>query len=86
MNDIRSDFWSEDTIRERIRNVWESAIGIRIVDGSKNFIELGGTSLLAAKVAVDLSDTFGRPITLIDVIISPSFDDFCAQRVSDNSS
>jgi len=56
----------------RVADIWSDAFGRRIKDYNADFISIGGTSLLAAHIAAEISSQSGKKISLVDVIVSSS--------------
>ena len=65
--------------RQEMARIWSMVLGIEVSDPSANFMELGGSSLLAAQVAARASDKFGCKISVVDVIVSTNLRDFCGE-------
>ncbi|MFT3774602.1 MAG: non-ribosomal peptide synthetase [Minicystis sp.] len=53
---------SEDPLEAAIREVWERVLSVSPIDAREEFMALGGTSLLAARLFVELGRRFGRPL------------------------
>jgi len=57
---------------KKMAAIWAAALGQRIADPEADFLSLGGSSLLAAQVAVEASAKFGKHVNLVDVLLSTS--------------
>lgn len=57
---------------QQMASIWSKVLGCEISDPMDNFMDLGGSSLLAAQVARAASDRFGTKIRVVDVIVAPS--------------
>ena len=62
-------------MEKKIAEIWEKELGIKPVGVTDGFFQLGGTSLLAAKVKDVLCDYFGIEITLKDFLESQTIQD-----------
>jgi acyl transferase domain-containing protein/acyl-coenzyme A synthetase/AMP-(fatty) acid ligase/acyl carrier protein len=56
-------------VRGIVRTVWAKSLNLdaRNLDLAENFFDLGGHSTLAAKMANELSNDYGLPITVLDI-------------------
>ena len=55
---------------QKMASIWSSALGFEISNPMANFMDLGGSSLLAAQVAKSASDQFGKKISVVDIIVA----------------
>jgi hypothetical protein len=55
--------------------IWASVLGQVIRSPEVDFFALGGSSLLAMQIAAEASDKFGKPVSLVDVLMSSSLRD-----------
>ncbi|HWM91854.1 MAG TPA: amino acid adenylation domain-containing protein [Thermoanaerobaculia bacterium] len=55
-----------------IAAVWREVIGVESVGASDNFFDLGGHSLLLARVQVRLSEILGRDLPMVDLFRYPT--------------
>ena len=53
-------------------HIWEDTLGRRPVGIHDDFFDLGGDSLLAAQLLIQIADTFGRKLNIADLIEAPS--------------
>lgn len=56
-------------------NIWASVLGQAIRSPEAEFFTLGGSSLLAMQIAAEASNTFGKPVSAVDVLMSSSLRD-----------
>lgn len=66
---LRGD--SQDTERS-LAALWCEVMGLTQVEPDQNFFELGGTSLLALRLASRIESVFGRPLSPVEVFRSPT--------------
>ncbi|HEX7796548.1 MAG TPA: amino acid adenylation domain-containing protein [Vicinamibacterales bacterium] len=71
-----------DTERE-LAAIWKEVLGVASVGRGDNFFDLGGDSLLAARVVALMHDRFGRNFTLRTIFDSETLADL-ANRVGEN--
>lgn len=68
------------TAREQeMAEIWSKALGFEVNDPTANFMDLGGSSLLAAQVASKATEAFGFKVSVVDVIVSPSLRAFVGE-------
>jgi acyl-coenzyme A synthetase/AMP-(fatty) acid ligase/acyl carrier protein len=60
------------TLERRVRGIWEELLPVRPVGLHQNFFEIGGHSLLAARLTVRLSAELGVDVPLADVFNHPT--------------
>ncbi len=58
-------------IEQRLAAVWTSVLGVPIAHGRANFFEMGGHSLLAARLLVGIDKEFGRRFSLANLFKAP---------------
>ena len=61
-----------DAIERKLVRIWEQALGIRPIGIATSFFELGGSSLLAARIFVSISRAFGKDLPLVTLLRSPT--------------
>jgi hypothetical protein len=61
---------------QKVASIWTKALGCEVPGPMANFMDLGGSSLLAAQVAKNASDQFGTKISVVDVIVASSLREF----------
>jgi hypothetical protein len=64
---------------QQMASIWSEVLGCEVSDPMANFMDLGGSSLLAAQVARAASDRFGIKIIVVDVIVAPSLREFVGE-------
>ena len=52
------------TMEERIRRLWEELFGLETIEPEDDFFELGGSSLMAARLFADLREMTGRDLPI----------------------
>jgi non-ribosomal peptide synthetase component F/thioesterase domain-containing protein len=63
-------------IEERLAVIWSSMLGIETVGANENFFEMGGHSLLAARMLTQVEREFGRRIKLATLFLAPTLQEF----------
>ena len=58
--------------------IWEEALGRKGIGVEDNFFEIGGHSLLAARMMTAVEEKFGVPIPLIELLMHPTIRDLSA--------
>lgn len=58
-----------------IADIWKRVLSIDAVSTRSNFFDLGGTSLLMARIAIELGRDHGREVTLVDLFQYPTIAD-----------
>lgn len=66
-------------VEQRMARIWSKVLGCEVSDPMANFMDLGGSSLLAAQVAKSASDQFGTKVSVVDVIVAPSLREFVGE-------
>jgi amino acid adenylation domain-containing protein len=67
----------DEDLREAISALWCELLDHDAVNGSANFFDLGGNSMVAMELARKVRDRTGVTITVRDVFDSPTLTDFC---------
>jgi amino acid adenylation domain-containing protein len=62
-------------LERRLAAVWCSVLGLQSVDRTANFFEIGGHSVLAARLAARIEAQFGRRLSLATLFKSPSIEE-----------
>ena len=62
----------------QITKIWEQALGIQPVSSTANFFELGGNSLLAARVVTQISKALGKDLPLAAFFQAPTVEQLAA--------
>lgn len=63
-----------DATERQLVRTWEDVLGIRPISVTANFFELGGRSLLAARLFTKILRTFGRELPLSTLFRSPTIE------------
>ncbi|WP_406863821.1 amino acid adenylation domain-containing protein [Streptomyces sp. HUAS MG47] len=63
--------------RETVRAVWQRVLGTAVPDGAQ-FFGVGGDSLTAVRLVVELNKCFDRRISVGDLLLSPDFEECVA--------
>ena len=63
----RASFRRAPPAEERVAGFWREALGVEQVGVDDNFFEIGGHSLLLAKVHARVSAAFTREVTMLDL-------------------
>jgi thioesterase domain-containing protein/acyl carrier protein len=59
-------------VEQRLARVWESVLGIHNIKNTADFFDMGGNSLLAARLLARIKEEFGRNIALSTLFKEPS--------------
>jgi non-ribosomal peptide synthetase component F/thioesterase domain-containing protein len=62
-------------IEEGLAGIWRSMLGLPSIEVTDNFFEMGGHSLLAARMLTQVEQTFGRRIQLATLFAAPTIRD-----------
>ncbi|MBC7931004.1 MAG: amino acid adenylation domain-containing protein, partial [Rubrivivax sp.] len=62
-------------IEARLKGVWEKTLGVSPIGVNENFFELGGDSLLAADMLIQVHEVFGKRIPLSTLINEGTVED-----------
>jgi acyl carrier protein len=65
-------------LAQGVQAIWESLLGVRGLDPADSFFELGGTSILAAKLVILVEEQLGVQIQLSDVFEHSTLGEFIA--------
>ncbi len=63
-----------DTVERKLVALWEDVLGIRPLGITENFFNLGGRSVLAARLFIKISRAFGRELPLSTLIDAPTIE------------
>jgi thioesterase domain-containing protein/acyl carrier protein len=64
----------KDDVRSRLVEIWEAAFAIRPIGVDQNFFELGGDSLLAARLFVQMEKAFQTKLPLAALLEAPTIE------------
>ena len=59
-------------VEEKVAGVWRRCLSIARIGANDNFFDLGGHSLTASRVVVELREAFGVTLTVTDLFDSPT--------------
>jgi amino acid adenylation domain-containing protein len=59
----------------RLANIWRAVLDLEAIDRTANFFEIGGHSVLAARLAARIETEFGRRLSLATLFKSPSIEE-----------
>jgi len=59
-------------LEETIAQAWKEALGVKQVKLDRNFFDLGAHSLMVAEVHIQLQQSLGREISLVDLFQFPT--------------
>lgn len=62
-------------IEEGLAGIWRSMLGVPSIEATDNFFEMGGHSLLAARMLTQIERAFGRRIQLATLFAAPTIRD-----------
>src|SRR5712675_371497 len=62
----------ENNIESQLVRLWEAVLGKPSIDIEDDFFELGGTSLLAARLFAQIEETFNLSVPLVTLIQAPT--------------
>ena len=57
-----------DALEKRLVGIWQQILGVPVVGVNDDFFELGGQSLLAVSLFVQIEEAFGRQLPLDDCV------------------
>jgi amino acid adenylation domain-containing protein len=85
---VKRNFAAPRTITERkLAEIWQKTLGISAIGIGDNFFEIGGDSLQAVSLMVDIEEALGRNLPLAVLIDSPTIEKMAeaidAQNTSD---
>ncbi|GMQ62976.1 amino acid adenylation domain-containing protein [Vallitalea maricola] len=71
---ISPEKYSIFSIHQRVKSVWEKALGVKIEHDTDSFFNLGGHSLLATQILFTLKEIFKVDISLMSFLEQPSIE------------
>jgi thioesterase domain-containing protein/acyl carrier protein len=69
---VAKDMQASGDIEIRLINMWQSMLKVPVIAVTDNFFEMGGHSLLAARMLTQIENTFGRRIPLATLFAAPT--------------
>jgi thioesterase domain-containing protein/acyl carrier protein len=79
--DFASNFVApRDSIERKLANLWEQVLGVHPIGVETSFFDLGGSSLLAARLFMRISRDFGQDVPLAALFEAPTIAEL-AQRL-----
>ncbi|MGC1373345.1 MAG: amino acid adenylation domain-containing protein [Candidatus Sulfotelmatobacter sp.] len=63
-----------DEVEQTLTNIWESVLGITPIGVTDNFFDLGGHSLMAARLIAQIQDVTGKKIPLSSIFRAPTIE------------
>jgi aspartate racemase len=72
-----------DAVQFRLAKIWEKLLGIEQVDVRENFFDLGGHSLMAARLVAEIDRTFGKTLPVALLFEYPTIKQLAALLVRD---
>src|ERR1700752_191846 len=60
------------TLEIHLTKIWEAVLNVRPIGVRDNFFDLGGYSVLAARLCAQIEKTFGKTISLADLCQAPT--------------
>jgi hypothetical protein len=72
-------------IEVKLVEVWRSLLGFKQIGIDDNFFDLGGNSILAARLAVLIGETFQRELPVVKIFEHPSIRRFANYLRHDDS-
>lgn len=67
----------ETQIEKKLSKIWSEILNKEKVGVNDNFFDLGGTSLLAAKLQQEINEKLGIQMTILDIFQYPSIQSLC---------
>jgi acyl carrier protein len=61
-----------------VARVWSRALALERIDATRNFFDLGGNSLLLARVHAELQDELAPTLSIVDLFRHPTVRDLAA--------
>jgi acyl carrier protein len=62
----------QNELESAIAQAWKEALGVEQIELDKNFLDLGAHSLMVAEVHMQLQQSLGREISLVDMFQFPT--------------
>ena len=71
-----------DSTERKLAELWEEVLAIRPIGVTTSFFDLGGRSILAARLFTKISRTFGRDLPLATLFLSPTIEQLAKELQS----
>lgn len=68
-----------DPVEAKLANLWEETLGMQPIGVKTSFFDLGGRSLLAARLFTKMSRAFGRDLPLATLFRAPTIEQLAAE-------
>jgi amino acid adenylation domain-containing protein len=68
-----------DEVERRLAALWEEVLGVRPIGANANFFDLGGRSILAARLFMKISREFGKDLPLAALFTAPTVEQLANQ-------
>jgi enterobactin synthetase component F len=72
MSDTESLAGTVDDLDAIVLRVWREVLGVEDAGPDDNFFDLGGDSFVATRLAVELGDELGVPVSLLAIFENPT--------------
>lgn len=73
--ELRSEFRAaRDVTETKLTRIWEKLLNTQNIGIADNFFEMGGDSLIAVSLFVEIEEQFGKPLPLSSLINSPTIE------------
>ncbi len=66
--------------KKMLVDIWERVLGVHPIGVSSNFFDLGGHSLMAARLIAEVQKTTGKSIPLSAIFRAPTIEGFAKVR------
>jgi len=75
-----------ETVQFELSEIWKGIFGDRAISATDNFFDLGGNSLLVAKLLLRVEQEFGKRLSLTDIFHAPTIQQLAAMLEERNIS
>jgi thioesterase domain-containing protein/acyl carrier protein len=65
-----------DTIETQLQALWERVLGVKAISVTADFFDVGGHSLLAARLLAEIEKAFGKKLSIASLLQSPTIEAF----------
>jgi peptidyl carrier protein len=69
-------------VARRVEEIWSDVLGVAEISGETTFLELGGQSISAVRIAARIEDELGVLVDIGDLFEDPDLPTFVRQIVS----